>query len=131
MAVDILTGFIPFLIVGAFMLLALRLLRNAREGDPTDTATLVREVALYGLLYLAMVLTAAGTGWASDELSSSPRSSDNSALAMALSLVALGVPVFAVLLSVADRRLRKRRRKATRMRQMMRSVRKFSSGAAP
>jgi hypothetical protein len=106
MTVDILTGFIPLLIVGAFLLLALRLLRHAREGDPTDTATLVQQVALYGLLYLTMVFTAAGAGWASDELSSSSRSSDNSALAMALSLVALGLPIFAVLLSLADRRLR-------------------------
>lgn len=106
MTVDILTGFIPLLIVGVFGLLALRLLRHAREDDPTETSTLVRQVAFYGLLFLSMVLTASGAGWAADELSNSARPTNNSSLAMALSLVALGVPVFAVLFNRADRRLR-------------------------
>ncbi len=106
MAVDILTGFIPLLIVGVFGLLALRLLRRAREDDPTTTSTLVRQVGFYGLLFVSMVLTASGAGWASDELSNNARHADNSSLAMALSLVALGMPVFTVLLSLADRRLR-------------------------
>jgi hypothetical protein len=104
--VDVLLGFVPLVVVGTFALLLVRLLQRARETDDTDSSTMVRQLAFYGLLFLTMVLTATGVTWVSGELLDRSRDFDNTQLAQALALIAVGLPVFSVLLRIADHRLR-------------------------
>ena len=100
-----LAGFIPLIILGVLTLGIVQLIRRANNDQPVDVATLTRQVVLFGLLYLTMILTSSGVVWAYGELTDSTARQDNRELAEALALVALGLPVFTVLLGVADKRL--------------------------
>lgn len=103
---DILSGFVPLLVMGLLTLGLVRLVRKTQSDHPIDAAALTRQVILYAMLYLTMVLTASGVVWAYGELTTSAIRRDNRELAEALALIALGLPVFTALLGLADRRLR-------------------------
>lgn len=103
-------GFVPLVVMGTLALLFVRLMQRARATDDTDSSTLVRQLAFYGVLFLTMVLTATGVTWVTGELVDRSQDIDNAQLAQALALIALGLPVFSVLLRIADRRLRSDRK---------------------
>lgn len=105
-AFDVLSGFIPLVVMGLLTLGVVRLVRRASGDHPVDAAALTRQLALYGLLYITMILTASGVIWAYGELTTSAIRRDNRELAEALALLALGLPVFTALLGIVDRRLR-------------------------
>ncbi len=104
---DLMTGFIPLIVMGVLAFGIVRLVRRAQGGHPVDAAALTRQAVLYGLLYLTMILTASGAVWAYGELTSTAIQRDNRELAEALALVTLGLPVFTALLTLADHRLRR------------------------
>ncbi len=103
--IDILSGFFPLLVMGLLTLGLVRLVRKTQTDHPIDAAALTRQIILYTLLYLTMVLTASGVVWAYGELTTSAIRRDNRQLAEALALLALGLPAFTALLGFADRRL--------------------------
>lgn len=104
-AFDVISGFIPLLVIGLLTLGVVRLARRAQGGEPVDAAALTRQIVLYGLLFLAMVLTATGVSWLFNELGDDSFRRSNQQLAQAMALVALGAPVFLALLAYVDRRL--------------------------
>ncbi len=104
---DVLSGFIPLVVMGLLTLGVVRLARRASSDHPVGAAALTRQVVLYGLLYITMILTATGIIWAYGELTTSAIRRDNRELAEALALLALGLPIFTALLGIVDRRLRR------------------------
>ncbi|MDW3180227.1 MAG: DUF5671 domain-containing protein [Acidimicrobiia bacterium] len=104
---DLMTGFIPLIVIGVLAFGIVRLVRRAQGDHPVDAAALTRQAVLYGLLYVTMILTASGAVWAFGELTSTAVRRDNRELAEALALVTLGLPVFTALLTLADHRLRR------------------------
>lgn len=105
-AFDVFSGLVPLLVIGLLLYGVVRLTRRASGAHPVDPAVLTRRIALYGMLYVSMVLTCVGAVLIVDEITATSPRFGNEALAGALALVALGLPVFTALLAFADRRLR-------------------------
>ncbi len=94
-------SFVPLVFLAAVGWSLTRMFASATRR--TDPSVLARQLALYGLLVVTLLITAFGASWLVSLAGT--RTFDNTDVAEALALVAIGVPAFTVLLFVATRRL--------------------------
>ena len=103
---SVLAGFLPLAVLAALGWLVLRLIGAAKRSVRVDPAVAVRQLIIYGLSFVTMLIGVNGITSVYSELADRSDSSANAALAQGLAMVAIGIPAFAILLSVIDRRLR-------------------------